>query len=156
MSLSAVAKYYSSLSTLCEALALVAAVALRKRAPLLSSALIAFFVVNAIAVGVVGAAVVAYASPAQSSGTLLRSNFMMHALPSFFACCVFMYRPRRLTFRELQMTVALLVLLKVVYSVLPHKGVRSLEKVQRYYGCEPTLLVSSFLVTESAILFLIS
>ena len=110
---------------------------------------------NASAVGLMGAAVIAYGNVRGSEGELLKSNLFLHALPAAL-CLPFVAGWQRVVSRrpspkEVAAAGMSLLLLDVAYLLSPDKtGKVGLSKVRNVYGTEHYLFCVGGVISQTA------
>lgn len=110
---------------------------------------------NASAVGLMGAAVIAYGNVRGSEEEILKSNFFLHSLPAAL-CLPFVAGWKRVVSRrpspkEVATAGVSLLLLDAAYLLFPDKsGRRGLSKVRNVYGTDPLPFCVGGLIAQAA------
>ena len=91
------------------------------------------FLVNAIAVGVLGAFSLAYKKdgiPAELVTLKLRSNFWQHAIPSLVATGILVHQKEKADWKYL----FIVPVMQLLYALIPYQGTIAFQKLKLVYG----------------------
>ena len=146
--------YYSYWSFALFVSSLVIYIVAMKLSPKLLSVVLGTMLTNSLAVGIVGAGILAYGiKNGSDTSKLLLSNFVLHAIPAFLTTALYVHTPLKIPRRSVIICICILSVIQILYlSIKSSCGSVGITKIENVYCDRPFLVMASFIVSQFVIL----